>query len=135
MIGRKSVPHIVLFLGIAILVQSQIPGCTISLPIELPWLQKKHPDAIMIFVEESSERDLDFAVLMQNKKWTDSLKDREITYRVFDKDQPEAKTYIEHCQQYPSVLFVTPEGKLVRSQEAPKTGKEADALIAEVMGK
>lgn len=134
MIGRRVVPYIVLVLGIAITVSPSISGCAIDLP-SLNWFAVKHPDAWMIFVEESSDRDLDFAVLLQNKKFTDSLKDREINYRVYDKDQPEAKSYVKHCQEWPSVVFVTPDGKLVKSTKAPRGAKEADRLIAEVMGK
>ena len=134
MIGRRAAPFIVLVLGIALIASPSISGCTIDLP-SVDWFAAKHPDAWMIFVEESADRDLDFAVMLQNKKFTDSLKDREINYRVYDKDQPEAKSYLQYCQEWPSVVFVTPEGKLVKASKAPRGAKEADRLIAEVMGK
>jgi hypothetical protein len=133
-IGRRAAPFIVLVLGIALIASPSISGCTIDLP-SVDWFAAKHPDAWMIFVEESADRDLDFAVMLQNKKFTDSLKDREINYRVYDKDQPEAKSYLQYCQEWPSVVFVTPEGKLVKASKAPRGAKEADRLIAEVMGK
>ena len=134
MIGRRFVPYIVLVLGIALVASPSISGCTIDLP-SLNWFTAKHPDAWMIFVEESSDRDLDFAVLLQNKKFTDSLKDREISWRVYDKDQPEAKSYVKYCREWPSVVFVTPDGKLIKATKAPRGAKEADRLIAEVIGK
>lgn len=134
MIGRRVVPYIVLVLGIALTVSPSISGCAVDFP-SLNWFAAKHPDAWMIVIEESSDRDLDLAILLQNKKFTDSLKDREINYRVYDKDQPEAKSYLKHVDGYPSVVFVTPDGKLVKKARAPKNATEANKLIAEVIGK
>jgi hypothetical protein len=134
MTGRRVVPYIVLVIGIVVAGSPSISGWKVDWPT-LNWFAAKHPDAWMIFVEESSDRDLDFAVLLQNKRFTDSLKDRQINYRVYDKDQPEAKSYLKYCREYPSVVFVTPDGKMVRAEKAPRGAKEADKLIAEVIGK
>lgn len=132
---NRIAPMILLIAGIAILVGGG-KGCTIDLPFGFPSpISVKHPDAWMVFVEESSKRDLDFAVLLQNKKWIDSLESRAIRYRVYDQDQPEAESYRQHIDGLPSLLFVNPDGTLVDVRPAPKTAKEADAAIAEVMGK
>lgn len=132
---NRIAPMILLIAGIAVLVGGG-KGCTIDLPFSFPSpIAVKHPDAWMVFVEESSKRDLDFAVLLQNKKWVDSLQTRGIKYRVYDQDQPEAESYRQHLTELPCVLFVAPDGELVKVDEAPKNAKDADALIAEVMGK
>lgn len=131
---RNVGPVILLVVGIALLGGGK--GCVPDLLDLIPSPSLvKYPNAWLVFVEESSERDLDFAVLLQNKKWVDSLKSREINWRIYDKDQADAASYVEHCKSYPWVLFVETDGTLVKSAAAPKNSKEADELIKQVTGK
>jgi hypothetical protein len=135
--SKSNYPALVLLLvGLALIVGGG-RGCDhLPWPGPSPFIEpEKYPDAWLIFVEESSERDLDFAVLLQNKKWTDSLKERQISYRVYDKDQPAAEGYLKHCKSYPWLLVVNVDGTLVKSVEAPKNAAKADEIIAEVIGK
>jgi hypothetical protein len=105
--------------------------------LELPsWsLIAKDPSAWFVILEESDSRDLDLAVLLQNKSWRDSLVQRQISFRVYDDDQPEAATYAKAIDERPAYLFVSLTGKVLKKGIAPKTAKQADALIAEVIGK
>ncbi len=105
--------------------------------LELPsWsLVAKDPSAWFVILEESDSRDLDLAVLLQNKPWRDSLFERQINFRVYDDDQPEAATYAKAIDERPAYLFVSLTGKVLKKGIAPKTAKQADELIAEVIGK
>jgi hypothetical protein len=105
--------------------------------IELPsWsLAAKDPDAWFVILEESEERDIDLAILLQNKPWRDSLIERQVNFRVLDDDQPEAASYLKVIEQRPAFLFVSTAGRVLKKGSAPKTVKQADMLIAEVTGK
>ncbi len=95
----------------------------------------KDPSAWLVILEESDDRDLDLAVLLQNKSWRDSLVERKVNFRVYDDDQPEAASYAKAIDERPAYLFVSLTGKVLKKGIAPKTAKQADALIAEVIGK
>ena len=129
-------PILLLLVGVGLIIGGG-RGCDhLPWPGPSPFVEPiKYPNAWLVFVEESSERDLDFAVLLQNKKWTDSLKDREIKYRVYDKDQPEASSYVKHCKSLPWLLVVDTDGTLVKSTAAPVKASDADKVIAEILGK
>jgi hypothetical protein len=105
--------------------------------LELPsWsFVAKDPSAWFVILEESDDRDLDLAVLLQNKPWRDSLVERQVNFRVYDDDQPEAASYAKAIDERPAYLFVSLTGKVLKKGIAPKTAKQADALIAEVIGK
>ena len=134
--NSKLAATLLLLVGVGLIVGGG-RGCEhLPWPSPSPFVEPiKYPDAWLVFVEESSERDPDFAVLLQNKMWTDSLKDRKISYRVYDKDQPSAKSYVPHCKSYPWLCVVDIDGKLVKSIAAPKNASAANDVIKEVMGK
>lgn len=133
---RKFGPILLLIVGLVVLTLPQLKGCNLELDkIEWNFSAARHEDAWVIFIEESSSRDLDFAILLQNKKWIDSLEQRKIDWRVYDKDQDEARSYLKFCEEYPTMLFVTPKGKMIRSQKVPKTSKGVDEVIKKVVGK
>ncbi len=105
--------------------------------LELPsWsFVAKDPSAWFVILEESDDRDLDLAVLLQNKSWRDSLVERKVNFRVYDDDQPEAASYAKAINERPAYHIVSLTGKVLKKGIAPKTAKQADALIAEVIGK
>lgn len=132
---NRLFPIVLLIVGIGLMLAGS-RGCSVEIPWPIPPIvSEKYPDAWLVFVEESSERDIDFAVLLQNKKWTDSLNQRGINWRVYDRDQEEAKSYLPDCKEFPTMLFVNPDGRMLRAMTAPKTSKEVDLVISEVMGK
>lgn len=94
----------------------------------------KDPSAWFVILEESEQRDIDLAILLQNKPWRDSLTERKINFRVFDDDQPEAESYAKVIDERPAYLFVSLTGKVLKKGTAPKSVKQADKLISEVMG-
>jgi len=98
---------------------------------------EKYPDAWLVFIEESSDRDIDLAILLQNKKWLDSLVSRDIRHRAYDQDQDEATSYrpLIEGKTLPQLFFVTPDGKVRKQVDSPKSAKDADELIKEVTGK
>ena len=134
---NKILPALLLVAG-GLLVATGGRGCDhLPWPLPSPIVSEVYPDAWLIFIEESSDRDIDLAILMQNKKWTDSLASREIRYRTYDQDQEEATTYkpLIEGKKLPQLFFVTPDGKVRRQVDSPSTGKAADDLIREVLGK
>ena len=131
----KFWPALLLIIG-GLIIASSGKGCDAPWPFPLPpVVVETYPDAWLVFIEESSDRDIDSAILLQNKKWTDSLAARKINYRVYDQDQPEARSYKPLLKDLPQLFFVTPQGKVVRQVAAPKNAAAVDALIREVMGK
>jgi len=83
-------------------------------------------------------RQIDFALVMQNAAFVESLQTRKIKYRLLEPEQPEAaqlKTLVDP----PAMCFVKPLGndqyELLAKRPLPKTSKEANAFIAEVMAK
>jgi hypothetical protein len=134
--SRSNYPALaLLLLGIGLIIGGG-RGCDLPWPGPPPFVDpQQYPDAWLIFIEESEERDLDFAVLLQNKKWIDSLNDRKINWRVYDKDQPDAKSYIKHCREYPWLLVVDKDGTLIKSVKSPVKQVDADKVIKEVIGK
>lgn len=134
---NKILPAILLVAG-GLLVATGGRGCEhLPWPLPSPVVSEVYPDAWLIFIEESSDRDIDLAILLQNKKWTDSLASREIRYRTYDQDQEEATTYkpLIEGKKLPQLFFVTPDGKVRKQVDSPKSAKEADILIKEVTGK
>ena len=105
--------------------------------LPVPVQAVKYPDASIMFLEEASERDMDFAMVIANKSFTDSLSARSIEWRVLDDDQSEAAELVKVAKS-PSMLFVRPLGnakyEVLVSRDLPKSSKEANAVIAEVMG-
>lgn len=94
----------------------------------------KDQTAWFVILEESEQRDIDLAILLQNKPWRDSLIERKINFRVFDDDQPEAESYAKAIEERPAYLFISLTGKVLKKGTAPKSVKQADKLISEVMG-
>jgi hypothetical protein len=132
---RKILPAILLVIG-GLVVATGGRGCDhLPWPLPSPIVSEKHPDAWLVFIEESSDRNIDLAILLQNKKWTDSLAERKINYRVYDQDQEEAKSYKPLLKDLPQLFFVTPDGRVRKQAKSPSTARQADELIAEVLGK
>jgi hypothetical protein len=132
---NKILPAILLIAG-GLLVATGGRGCDhLPWPLPSPIVAEKFPDAWLVFIEESSDRDIDLAILLQNKKWTDSLNERKINYRVYDQDQDEAKSYKPLLKDLPQLFFVTPDGRVRKQTKAPSTAARANELIAEVLGK
>jgi hypothetical protein len=121
-----------LFVGGVLLVQPQ--GCEIP---SIPIVQKQYPDAWLVIVEESSQRTKEVALLAQDLNWRRSLDEREIKFRIYDIDQPEAKSYKSLSVPVPSYVFIRPNGEVVAIGEVPKvdTKKSVEKLITEVTGK
>ena len=125
-------PTVLLVIAGVLLVRGQ--GCQINLPI-IDFQPAVYPEAWMVIVEESSERKPELAVLLQDWEWRQSLEKRDISFRVYDRDQPEAKSYEKLKLKLPAVVFVTPEGKVVHVGKCPANKAEAEALIKKVTGK
>lgn len=134
---NKILPAILLIVG-GLLIATGGRGCeNLPWPLPSPIVSQVYPDAWLIFIEESSDRDIDLAILLQNKKWIESLASRGISYRPYDQDQDEAKSYrpLVEGKKLPQLFFVTPDGKVRRQVDSPKSAKAADELIKEVTGK
>lgn len=125
-------PIALLLVGGVILVRGQ--GCQIDLPI-INFKPQVYPDAWLVIVEESSERKPELAVLLQDWSWRQSLDERDINFRIYDRDQEEAKSYEKLKLDLPAVVFVTPQGKVVYVGKCPSDKKAMEELIRKVTGK
>lgn len=125
-------PTALLVVAGLLLVRGQ--GCQFSLPI-INFQPQVYPDAWLVIVEESSERKPDLAVLLQDWSWRQSLDERDINFRIYDRDQEEAKSYEKLKLDLPAVVFVTPEGKVVHVGKCPSDKKAMEDLIRKVTGK
>ena len=139
---NRLVPALLALVGVGLIAFGSIGTALPRLPVDLfKWLPSiqvtKYPDAAVIFLEEASERDMDFALVLANQAFTDSLAARSIEWRVLDDDQPEAAELVKVAKS-PSMLFVKPLGgaqyEILATRTLPKSSKEAKATIAEVMG-
>jgi len=109
-------------------------GC--QLP-NVPIISQQYPDAWLVVVEESSNRPKELAILLQDWTWRKSLDERGIQFRVLDADQPEAASYQKLNLQLPAIVFVRPNGQVVKIADLPKTDtkKNVEKLVLEVTGK
>jgi hypothetical protein len=129
------VPTAMLLLGgVLLLCGGSVKSCSIDLPI-LDWKPQQYPDAWLIIVEESSERDPDIAIMLQDWPWRQSLAERDINFRVYDDDQAEAESYKKLDLKLPAAIFILPTGKVVDVSACPKNKKDMEKLIARVTGK
>ena len=107
-------------------------GC--KLPV-VPIVNKTYPDAWVVIIEESSSRDKATALLLQDWTWRQSLEERDINLRVYDDDQKEAEGYRKLNLPLPAIVFILPDGKVVKATKMPTTKKDVESLIHEVTGK
>lgn len=130
--ASKITAAIMFAIGGLLLVQPS--GC--QLP-DIPIVQKQYPDAWLVIVEESSQRTKEVALLLTDLNWRRSLDEREIKFRIYDIDQPEAEAYKKMNMPVPSYVFIRPNGDVVAVGEVPKsdTKKSIEKLITEVTGK
>jgi hypothetical protein len=75
---NRLVPALLALVGVGLIAFGSIGTALPRLPVDLlKWLPSiqvtKYPDAAVIFLEEASERDMDFALVLANKAFTDSL--------------------------------------------------------------
>ncbi len=111
-------------------------GC--SLP-NIPIVNPVCDDAWVVFIEETAERNKhpEMAVLFQDWQWRQSLEERKIKVRFYDDDQPEAAGYKKYTPKMPAVVFIRPNGDVVKIADVPKedTKKQVENMIREVIGK
>lgn len=111
-------------------------GCQLpNIPIVTP----KYDDAWLVFIDETQERDKhpEVSALVQDWPWRQSLEERKIKVRFYDDDQPEATGYKKYAPDLPAMVFIRPNGDVVKIASVPKddTKKQVEKMIAEVTGK
>ena len=101
----------------------------------------KLQNAYVLIIEESEERKPEVARLLGNSNYFDSLAARKIKWRVYDKDSPDAKSYVEAAEKagLPAVLLLTKaegeeKGTLVAARSCPPTTDLLDEWIRKVTG-
>lgn len=148
----RSIPALLAVVGIALIaigsVGSFLPPRIADLIRSIPVPTAKitrYPDASIVFLEAAAgggdfpvSRDIDFAVTMTNQPFIESLRARGIKWRILQSGQPDAAE-LEKLSKPPATLFVKPLGgvryELLVSRPLPKSVKDANAMIAEVMAK
>ncbi len=128
------IPFALLIVGGVWLLRGGDVGTGCSLP-NIPIVSKVYPDAWVVIIEESSSRDKDTALILQDWTWRQSLEERDINLRVYDDDQKEAEGYRKLNLPLPAIVFILPDGKVVKATKMPTTKKDVESLIHEVTGK
>lgn len=101
----------------------------------------KLQNAYVLIIEESEERKPEVARLLGNSEYFASLSARKIKWRVYDKDSPDAKSYVVAAEKagLPAVLLLTKaegeeKGTLVAARSCPPTTDLLDEWIRKVTG-
>ena len=128
------VPFALLVIGGVWMLRGGEVGTGCSLP-NIPIVNKIYPDAWVVILEESSERTKEVAMILQDWTWRQSLEERDINLRVYDDDQKEAEGYRKLNLPLPAIVFILPDGKVVKATKMPTTKKGIESLIHEVTGK
>ena len=103
------------------------------LPTPIP---SPKPGSWVVLVEETAERTSDVAKFMADGAWFESLKSRQLKFRAYDDDQPEAASYVPVAEAagIPAVVVVSPEGKVLSSFAFPAEREALDRRIKEATG-
>lgn len=103
------------------------------LPTPIP---SPKPGSWVVLVEETAERTSDVAKFMADGAWLESLKARQLKFRAYDDDQPEAATYVPVAKAagIPAVVIASPEGKVLSSFAFPAGRDVLDRRIKEATG-
>ena len=128
------IPFALLIIGGVWLLRGGDVGTGCSLPV-IPIVSKTYPDAWVVIIEESSNRDKNTALILQDWNWRQSLEERDINLRVYDDDQQEAEGYKRLNLSLPAIVFILPDGQVVKTTKLPKDKKGIENLIHEVTGK
>lgn len=128
------VPFALLILGGIWVLRGGEVGTGCSLPT-IPIVSKVYPDAWVVILEESSSRDKATALILQDWTWRQSLEERNINLRVYDDDQKEGEGYKKLNLSLPAIVFILPDGKVVKATKLPSDKKSIENLIHEVTGK
>jgi hypothetical protein len=94
----------------------------------------------IVVVEETNERSVETAKLMNNLKFWESLKTRGLQYRFYDDDSPDAASYRGYAVTtgFPSVLILDSKGTVLYMSKLPSGSKAEDEIsrtVKEVSGR
>lgn len=108
---------------------------SIVVPIPTP-IPSPKPGSWVVLVEETAERTSDVAKFMADGAWFESLKTRQLKFRAYDDDQPEAASYVplSEAAGIPAVVIVSPEGQVLASFAFPAERDVLDRRIKEATG-
>lgn len=103
------------------------------LPTPIP---SPKPGSWVVLVEETQDRNNDTAKLLADSQWMEALKARQLKFRAYDDDQPEAASYLPTANTVglPAVIVVAPDGKVLGSFKLPSDRAELDRRIKEAAG-
>lgn len=97
-----------------------------------------YPGAMVVVVEETSDRNTETGKLLNAKFWTE-LKSRDISYRFLDRDTDIGKQYADLVERLPAMVIVKGVGedanKVLYRGDLPKTTAEVDQLIKQHTGR
>lgn len=106
------------------------------LPIPIPVPPSPKPGSWIVLIEETSERDDSVSRLLSDKAWFDALKAKQLNFRAYDDDQPEAASYLPHAESagQPAIVVVDPGGELLGAFKLPEDRASLDAKVKEATG-
>lgn len=89
----------------------------------------------VIVVEETAQRTVDTAKVLNDTKFWNGLVARGHRFRLFDKDAPEAAGFASQMPSLPGVLVMAKDGKKLYAGKLPKTVAELEDTLKKVGAK
>ena len=132
--SQRAIGNVVGVLLIVLGIYQHFSG-SVVVPIPSP-IPSPKPGSWVVLVEETEDRTSDVAKLMADGAWMASLESRQLKFRLYDDDQPEAASYVPIANRtgLPAVVVVAPDGAVLGSFKLPADRPELDRLIKEATG-
>jgi hypothetical protein len=126
----KALPPIALLLLSLFVGFGGVDGCNLPLPI----VKADYPDAWVVVIEETEDRKPEFSKIMVSDFWS-GLEARGLKHIPYDHESDEAKPYKDKAKSIPWLLILASDGRVLRSQEMPKTVDELDKIVKGATGR
>ena len=133
--NRQTIANIVALALVAIAILRATGGGGV-LPIPIPVPPSPKPGSWVVLIEETEDRTDEIAKLINDQRWLDSLTAKQLKFRSYDDDQPEARSYAQAIQSLgvPAVVIVSPAGDVLGKFKFPAKREDLDRLIKEATG-
>lgn len=121
-------------LAVAAMAAAVMVPADCDMPDVLPTPNKTYPGSWVICVEESAERTASVAAFLDDTAYLEQLESRELHWRIYDDDSPDATPYTGATQERPGLVIVSSDGKQLHTGPWPDTHEALDSAIKEATG-